>query len=113
MKRFPSLSPTLSRTRLWLTVLALLTFTIQTYIAQTHIHNPSTAAGKQVPGKLDDQANCAVCQAALHGGHYLTPQAGGFMPLVLTGIGISLATRVAIFVQSVSHDWTSRGPPRT
>ena len=110
MTRFPSISPKLSRTRLWLILLALLTFTVQTYVTQTHIHN--VAAGKQVPGKLDDQASCAVCQAALHGGHYLTPQASGFTPLMLSSIGISLATRVAIFVQSASHGWTSRGPPR-
>src|ERR1700755_600546 len=112
MKRFWSISPRLGRTRLWLTLLALLTFTVQTYVTQTHIHNPRAAAGKQLPGKLDDQASCAVCQAALHGGHYLTPQASAFTPLVLNAVGISRAIRVAIRVQSVSHDWTSRGPPR-
>jgi len=110
MKRFWSISPSMSRTRLWLSLLALLTFTVQTYVTQTHIHN--VAASKQAPGKLDDQASCAVCQAALHGGHYLTPQASSFMPLMLTGIGVALATRVVFLVQSVSHAWTSRGPPR-
>lgn len=112
MKRFPSISPTIGRARLWLTLLALLTFTVQTYVTQTHIHTTPAAAGKQTPGKLDDQASCAVCQAALHGGHYLTPTASGFVPLVLSAYGAFVATEIAIRVEAVSHSWQSRGPPR-
>src|SRR6185312_874442 len=112
MKRLLSISPNISRARLWLSLLALLTFTIQTYVTQTHIHTAPAAAGKQIPGKLDDQANCAVCQAALHGGHYLTPAAGSFAPLTLTSTGVTIATEIAILVQAVSHNWQSRGPPR-
>ncbi|MBV9990733.1 MAG: DUF2946 family protein [Alphaproteobacteria bacterium] len=104
--------PNVGRARLWLTLLALLAFTFQTYVTQTHIHAAPVAGGKQVPGKLDDQASCAVCQAAIHGGHYLTPSAGGFVPLTLSSYGVTIATEIAIFVSVASHSWHSRGPPR-
>lgn len=118
MTRIASLRTKASPARLWLTLFALLAFTFQAYLTQSHVHAAPIAAGKQVPGKApakmpagDDQANCPVCQAALHGGHYLAPGASGFVPLVLMAYGAFVATHVASAVPSVSHDWTSRGPP--
>lgn len=99
--------------RLWITLFALFAFTLQAYVTQSHVH--AAAISKQLPGKLpagDDQANCPLCQAVLHAGQYVTPSAGGFVPLILTAYGIFVATHIAAAVQSVSHSWNSRGPPQ-
>lgn len=118
MTRSASLHRKASPARLWLTLFALIAFTFQAYLSQSHVHAAPIVAGKQLPGKLppklpggDDQANCPVCQAALHGGHYLAPGASGFVPLVLMAHGAFTPTHVASAVESASHSWTSRGPP--
>src|ERR1700744_637602 len=78
--------------------LALLTFALQSYITQTHIHFASEQAfglsgddftpvakiapGKTAPSKKTppnaDPANCPLCQAAAHSGQFVTPSAIGF-----------------------------------
>jgi hypothetical protein len=110
-------SPTAARsaqfTRLWLTLFALFAFTLQAYVAQSHIHQ--AAVTKQLPGKVpagDDQANCPLCQATLHGGIYLTPSAASFAPPILTVYGFHVAAKVATALKAISHSWTSRGPPQ-
>lgn len=98
--------------RLWITLFALFAFTLQAYVTQSHVH--ATAISKQLPGKVpagDDQANCPLCQAVLHAGQYVTPSAGGFVPLILTAHGALVATHHAPAAQSVAHSWNIRGPP--
>ena len=71
------------------TALALLIFTVQSYVLQTHVHPPAamTSAamgGTRAPASwrkpakanpLDDPATCPLCQDLALVGHYTTPGA--------------------------------------
>jgi hypothetical protein len=99
---------------------ALIAFTWQSFVTQTHIH-PDTlpAAAAHVSGMQlaptqpapERPIDCPICHAAAIGGHYLTP---GPMP-VLAAIAVSIWRFAAIApVASVvtrSHGWRSRAPP--
>lgn len=118
--------------RLAVLTLALITFALQSYITQTHIHFASTqafglsgdnfvptakpATGKTAPSKQtpsnDDPANCPLCQAAAHSGQFVTPAAIGFsLPSEAIAI-VPLAIAVLAASASVSHSWQGRAPPR-
>jgi hypothetical protein len=109
-----------SLARFALTLLALLAFTLQSVVTQIHVHGTtaSTAAStdsgkpaKPLPG--DDQANCSICQAILHAGHFTAPVAAVLPLPSFASFAISLSVRVASSPQSSSHDWQSRAPPRS
>src|SRR5579872_6259130 len=76
--------------------LLLITFTLQSYITQTHIHSTSTVAiAKTLPGShgnapVDDgPLDCPFCQAVAHDGPFFLPA----IPfLLLSVIGVELAT---------------------
>jgi hypothetical protein len=112
--------------------LALLTFALQSYITQTHIHFASSQVfglsgdnfaptikltdGKTAPAKKtpsnDDPANCPLCQAAAHSGQFVTPSAIGFaLPSEAIAI-VPLAIVVVTASETISHGWQSRAPPR-
>jgi hypothetical protein len=112
--------------RFALTLVAMLGFFVQNFIAQTHIHAIAKAgtATTLVLGIVTDQdgkrnpfpgshdpANCPTCQQLAHSGAYVTPvvarlqlpsqsatQAEGFVPVHSDD-----------FI--VSHAWRSRAPP--
>ncbi len=122
-----------SRLRLRLTLLCLLTSTLQTFIAQTHFHVPAGLAapvagvagelagdpaiplsGKGDPSRQhgrDHESSCPLCQIVLH---------GGAAPLPATIFSVLLPARTWVvrieqasfgFIAAVSYSWQSRGPP--
>jgi hypothetical protein len=115
--------------RLLVTVLALLAFTLQGYVTQTHIHMAGPAAGATFAGLLSsgdgkaaaqrdrypasqDPANCPICQELLHSGSFITPSA---VAILLPSLAVSILAIVidtAIVPQPVSHSWRGRAPPR-
>lgn len=113
--------------RLAITLFALLAFTLQSYVTQTHIHGAArinsaaatlafdkNAVHKQQPGKFppgDDPANCPICQEILHTGTYVTPSVAA---LLLPSVAVSIAVIVVdikTIAQASSHSWKSRAPP--
>jgi len=119
--------------RLLLTLFCLLAFSLQSYIAQTHIHTPGTTDPgisalvsshgpvsadvkkqgdhKKIPAN-DDSANCPLCQAVLHAGAFLTPALLVLlMPDARAAIGPVLVV-VPHREGAPSHAWHSRGPPQ-
>jgi hypothetical protein len=103
---------------------AVLAFALQSYIAQTHIHDAWQAAGGIVrlavpqsaqPGgaPLDHgRADCPFCQAVTHLGAALASPA---LPLILPFAWIE--TTAIVFTArsdslSAAHHWKSRAPPR-
>jgi len=105
----------------------MLTFALQAQLTQAHIHfapdfggaisksdGNSTAAKtpskKNLPAN-NDPANCPICQAALHGGQFLSPSA---VALALPGEAITIVPLVVDIVTSretLSHSWQGRAPP--
>ncbi len=112
--------------------LALLTFALQSYITQTHIHfasapafglsgdnftptlkhtNGKTSPAKKIPSN-DDPASCPICQAAMHSGQFITPSAIGFaLPSEAVAI-VPLVLVVLTASETISHGWQGRAPPR-
>jgi len=105
----------------WLVIacLLLISFTLQTYITQTHVHGTSTAAiakilvGPHDKTPIDDgPQDCPFCQAVAHDGHFFLSA----MPLLLLSlIGVELATPTFGARKNAdvpAHNWQSRAPPR-
>ena len=113
--------------RLAITLFALLAFTLQTYVTQTHIHGATrinsaaatlafdkNAAHKQQPDKFppgSDPANCPLCQEILHYGTYVTPAAASLLLPSFTVSVASIVIDIAAITQAYSHSWKSRAPP--
>jgi len=109
-----------------LTLLALLTFAVQGYLVQTHIHGlPLTVAAMQAgtqavsaPAQPDkspldnDSANCPLCQEFLHAGNFLLPAAIAALPPMLAVFAIVPATAPILAAKSASHLWIGRAPPQ-
>jgi len=104
-----------SAVRVFFALLLLMTFSVQSYLTQTHIHFAPSMAQKQAPGKLpskDDPANCPVCQEMMQAGHFVTPAAASLLlPSAQVSV-IEIATPVAVIAQAASHAWRSRAPPQ-
>jgi hypothetical protein len=110
----------------WVAVLlaALLAFTWQSFVTQTHVHfgleRNSAAAGSSAAApsrpiatqsSTDLPADCVFCQEVAHAGHYLLPAPIAFQapePVAawLLTIPLPVLTRNAR-----SHAWRSRAPP--
>lgn len=99
--------------------LLLISFTLQSYITQTHIHSTSTAAiakilvGSHDKTPIDDgPLDCPFCQAVAHDGPFFLPA----MPLLLLSVmGVELATPLFGARENAAvpaHNWQSRAPPR-
>ena len=102
--------------------IALLTFALQSYIAQTHIHGQGLAGLVQITsaqspdqGKppLDNgPTDCPFCQAVNLAGVFLSPAA------LLVLLPLSWADSVSHIILAcagfgvTAHDWQSRAPPR-
>ncbi len=108
--------------RLAAVLFALLTFAVQSYVTQTHIHFDMTpASGAAIakpvapPGKQpfhETPANCPICQEIAMAGHYVTPAAA---VLALPSQSISIVPvviAIRFIVEAVSHDWHGRAPPQ-
>lgn len=115
--------------RQWLAVLAMLTFSLQAQITQSHIHfapksetginalihaltaEPAKAAQKK-KSTSDDPANCPICQATAHTGQFTTPAAAALLlPTEAVAI-VPLFLSIAVAIESTSHGWQSRAPPQ-
>jgi hypothetical protein len=100
-------------------LIALFTFTLQTYVVQTHIHVPGfeTSAFGQVnhPSPLDGkngQDDCPICQAFAATGSFVTP-ALIILALVLTFVATTFfAALPATAGPRLARNWQSRAPPR-
>ena len=99
--------------------LILITFTLQSYITQTHIHNVTPPAVAKIlthsHGKapLDDgPMDCPFCQAVAHNGPFFLPT------LLVLGLSIEFvelaapAFRFHRSSEGLAHIWQSRAPPR-
>jgi hypothetical protein len=107
-----------------LACLILVAFTLQSYVAQTHIHDAGPASiGKaldapvlnKAPGgksPLDNSpVDCPFCQAVAHDGIFFIPAS----PLLfLSSVWIEMAApivRLAASSGERAHNWQSRAPP--
>jgi hypothetical protein len=101
----------------------LVTFTLQSFITQTHIHGAfntgatlaapvtNAPAHKNAPAE-NGKAECPFCQAIVHAGAFHAPPA---QTLVLPVSGAKMAASffvAATFVSVSSHLWHSRAPPQ-
>jgi hypothetical protein len=108
--------------RLAITLIALLAFTLQSYVTQIHIHGAiwkttsTLDAGKtQQPDKIpagDDQNSCPICQVIAHAGQFVTPSVVVIALPTLAAFHIAVDKDTTIVMHSVSHSWKSRAPPR-
>lgn len=100
----------------------LIAFTLQSYVAQTHIHwlvqdsaGIAKALGKVSPGKLPDEnraTDCPFCQAVLHAGAFYTPLSPNVLPPAIW-VELAALPPVAIVVGTrVGPHWQSRAPPQ-
>jgi hypothetical protein len=117
-------------------MVALVAFSFQSFVTQTHIHVPTVpvSAGilqttdahglkavalKQTPAPKDkapandDPLNCPLCQAVGYAGHFLTPSAAALI-LSTTAVSIlPLAATIPSSRETPSHIWQGRAPPRS
>ena len=112
--------------RLAITFFALLAFTLQTYVTQTHIHSISQTSAaaastldgsvghKRLPGKLppsNDPANCPICQEILHTGFFVTPSIAALLLPTIVASTAPIVTDIMTIAPAHSHSWKSRAPP--
>ncbi len=125
-----------SRLRIALILLCLLTCTVQSFVAQTHVHvaHPQTApaAGYSVEAgsaaalpssdededspkhvRRDGSASCALCQIVLHGGAAPAPAFAIFLPLPSAIRFAPAEQALPATVVAVSFSWQGRAPPLT
>ena len=110
--------------RKWVTILALLTFFLQSLVVQTHVH-PSQApiktaaqiAALQQPGPVplktqDPLDQCRLCQELVHAGSYFTPSAVTLAASLSFTAAIFAAQRLVPDRSATAFSWQSRAPPR-
>ena len=101
-------------------VAALLAFSWQSFVTQTHIH-PGTlpiaaahVAGPQIAPSQpapEQPIDCPICHAAALSGHYLTPGPALVLAVVATAIWRFAPVASAPSRATRSHAWRSRAPP--
>jgi hypothetical protein len=114
--------------------LVLLTFLLQSYATETHIHflrevTAASAAGSSAMPDQKVQASknqahkkknapapenpdtCPLCQL-LYGGQYVAPQAIVFFLAMISVSTIETTLGVLPHYDAVSHNWRGRAPPR-
>jgi hypothetical protein len=116
--------PRRSAARVAISLFMLLTFALQSYVTQTHIHlapgsfasySELGAVKKQLPDKFpaqDDPANCPICQEILHSGQFVTPTAAAALLPSLSVSIIAIVAHIVVAPEATSHTWQSRGPPQ-
>jgi hypothetical protein len=113
--------------RRWVAIFALLAFAAQVQITQAHIHfalgfgvaaakADADGAAVKLPAKknfppTNDPANCPICQAALHGGQFLTPTAAALALPSETASIVPFVLRLVAAHETPSHNWQGRAPP--
>jgi hypothetical protein len=116
-----------------LTLLCLLTCTIQSFVAQTHVHVETESTGaatayvaerhaeavalaqesdRDIPRRGgDNYSHCPLCQIVLHGGGLPLLTHAFFLPLVVATATSTVEQPTLSSIASVSYYWQSRGPP--
>jgi hypothetical protein len=112
----------MSAGRLAITLVALLAFTLQSYVTQIHIHGTirnavaGIDAGKTTqPGKApatSDQNVCPICQVIAHAGLFVTPSAIAVAIPALVGLYAAIDRDTSQTARVASYSWNSRAPPR-
>lgn len=107
-----------ARLRVIAALIALLSFTAQTYVVQTHIHTQGVEisglgqTGHSSPDNKNSQDDCPICQAFATTGAFVTPA------LIILALALSFIDASPIFVQRaaaeplLTRNWRSRAPPR-
>jgi len=108
--------------RTLLALACILAFSLQSYIAQTHIHIPGLEAAQTVAGKTghtskqpvpsDDPVRCPQCQVAHLAGTAVTPDALVFIIPAHAFFSGYLADTALRVKSAITHAWGIRGPPR-
>jgi hypothetical protein len=103
-------------------LVVLFTFTVQSFLIQTHIHDlaqfraaPAAGVSLNAPTgsqPLPDADKCLLCMEYLHGGVYLPPAAIGAMPPTVTVSLLPFVIAPLHLARIVSHSWMGRAPPR-
>jgi hypothetical protein len=127
-----------SRLRLAATLLCLLACTLQSFVAQTHVHvlrskaDAATtydlhqlAAVAVVPdlfdaddrsskhGSRDGSSTCPLCQIVLHGGAAPAPVFALSLPMPVATAGPRYEQAPSGALVAVSFNWQGRAPPLT
>ena len=110
--------------RRFVVFVAALALALQSYIAQTHVHDAlrsfdGTAKITDARSPAQNQspfdhrsADCPLCQAVIHGGVFITP-ATLFLNLPFLWVETFRPAFTAPDASIASaHDWQSRAPPR-
>ena len=109
--------------RRFVTLLAILAFTFQCILIQSHVHGPQVApsadhsvqaSAPYLPGgpDNDDPANCPLCQEMLHAGTYVMPVAAAiYLPVAIAFVSAPVVATVWRTI-TPSHNWQGRAPPR-
>jgi len=107
--------------RTLVTLLVLITFSLQGFLIQTHIHNlpvkPPVAGGLTIFAPPDGKApldmdKCFLCQEYVHAGAYLTPAVLAVLPPFAAVSLVASALKPRIAAPPTSHNWIGRAPPR-
>jgi hypothetical protein len=110
------------RLRLRLTLICLIACTLQSFVAQTHVHvaaqsvvsaaSAAPSGGDSLPHRGGGpDTHCPLCQVAAHGGG--APLLASVISISPQAAGSLLAVESASigFIAAVSYSWQSRGPP--
>jgi hypothetical protein len=107
-----------ARVRFIAALIALFSFTFQTYVVQTHIHAPGFETGlfgqAHHPSPLgkDSQDDCPICQAFATAGSFVTPA------LIILALALSFIDASAVVALRtttgplLARNWQSRAPPQ-
>jgi hypothetical protein len=103
------------RFAIWLVVI---TFTLQSFIAQIHIHDVATiihetSSGSHGNAPADNvPMDCPFCQAVAHGSAFFLPTTVLFLiPAVWIELAAPILRLHATFAVA-AHNWKSRAPPK-
>ena len=107
-----------ARLRLIAVLAALLSFTLQTYVVQTHIHAQGVQisglgqAGHTAPDNRNSQDDCPICQAFAATGAFVTPA------LIVLALALTFIDVAPVFARGtragpvLTRNWRSRAPPQ-
>ena len=109
-------SRTVSAARLAVTLFALFAFTLQSFVAQVHMHGAPASVAAHAPAKQqpagNDQTTCPICQLIAHAGHVITPSVSVWAPLAIAVFAVAVTRDIAPAAETFSHGWQSRAPPK-
>jgi hypothetical protein len=109
-----------ARGRGWrvIAALLLLSFTLQSYITQTHIHASTLTASSRILTGSHDRApgdsnplDCPFCQAVAHDGPFFLPSAPILLLSAIWVAFVSSLLSVRTDEGQSAYAWQSRAPP--